>query len=94
MAYWFEIDKNKTVSDCDDSIDRLSNIIKQTKQLDVVQDVNDWDWRSRFPDLETAVNVLLKQLEMQRGLLLCFYQSKYQDLIEKHKQLVNKTKEE
>ena len=47
---------------CDESIKRVRDFIKQTSELDVVQDVNNWDWRSRFLDLETACNLLLKQL--------------------------------
>ena len=45
---WFQVEKNKTVKECDESIDRLSYIIKQTRALDVVQDVNDWDWKRGF----------------------------------------------
>ena len=94
MDNWFQVEKNKTVIECDESIDRLSYIIKQTRALDVVQDVDDWDWKKRFPNLESATNLLLKQLKIQRDILFLFYQDKYRQLVEKQKQLVNKTKEE
>ena len=94
MAHWFEVNENKTVKECDESIKRVKDFIKQTSELDVVQDVNEWDWRARFPDLETACNLLLKQLELQREILIWFFQSKYRDLINKRDQLVKQTKEE
>lgn len=94
MVNWFEVNENKTVKECDESIKRVRDFIKQTSELDVVQDVNNWDWRSRFPDLETACNLLLKQLELQREILIWFFQSKYRDLINKRDQLVKQTKEE
>ena len=94
MVNWFEVNENKTVKECDESIKRVRDFIKQTSELDVVQDVNNWDLRSRFPDLETACNLLLKQLELQREILIWFFQSKYRDLINKRDQLVKQTKEE
>ena len=94
MVNWFEVNENKTVKECDESIERVRDFIKQTSELDVVQDVNNWDWRSRFPDLETACNLLLKQLELQREILIWFFQSKYRDLISKRDQLVKQTKED
>ena len=94
MVNWFEVNENKTVKECDESIERVRDFIKQTSELDVVQDVNNWNWRSRFPDLETACNLLLKQLEVQREILIWFFQSKYRDLINKRDQLVKQTKEE
>ena len=94
MAHWFEVNENKTVKECDESIKRVKDFIKQTSELDVVQDVNECDWRARFPDLETACNLLSKQLEMQREILIWFFQSKYRDLINKRDQLVKQTKEE
>ena len=47
MAHWFEVNENKTVKECDESIKRVKDFIKQTSELDVVQDVNEWDWRAR-----------------------------------------------
>ena len=29
------------------------------------KDVDDWDWKKRFPNLESATNLLLKQLKIQ-----------------------------
>ena len=94
MVNWFEVNENKTVKECDESIKRVRDFIKQTSELNVVQDVNNWDWSSRFPDLEAACNLLLKQLELQREILIWFFQSKYRDLISKRDQLVKQTKEE
>ena len=35
-----------------------------------LKDVKEWNWQSRYPDFDTAVNALLKQLDLQRELLL------------------------
>jgi hypothetical protein len=48
----------------------LSKLIKTIESVEVVKDCKEWDWESRFPDFESAFNMLLKQLKMQRELLL------------------------
>ena len=49
---------------------KLDNFIKTVSSVQVVNNCKDWDWQSRYPDFETAVNSLLRQLELQRELLL------------------------
>ena len=53
----------------DDPVE-LNKLIKTIESVAVVESCKEWDWKSRFPDFESAVNVLLKQLKMQRELLL------------------------
>jgi hypothetical protein len=48
----------------------LEKYIKNVQRYRVVKNVKEWDWQSRYPDFETAVNALLKQLDLQRELLL------------------------
>ncbi len=51
-------------------IKKLDKYIKNVQRFEVVKSVKDWDWQTRYPDFETAVNALLKQLDLQRELLL------------------------
>jgi len=51
-------------------IKKLDKYIKNVQRFEVVKSVKDWEWQSRYPDFETAVNALLKQLDLQRELLL------------------------
>jgi len=50
--------------------EKLDKYIKNVQRYRVVKDVKEWNWQSRYPDFETAVNALLKQLDLQRELLL------------------------
>jgi hypothetical protein len=50
-------------------VGQLNKIIESIENSSVVENCNEWDWRSRFPDFESAVNILLKQLKMQRKML-------------------------
>ena len=51
-------------------IKNLDKHIKNVQRYRVVKNVKEWNWQSRYPDFETAVNALLKQLDLQRELLL------------------------
>jgi len=51
-------------------IKKLDKYIKNVQRFEVVKSVKEWEWQSRYPDFETAVNALLKQLDLQRELLL------------------------
>ena len=51
-------------------IKKLDRYIKNVQSFEVVKDVKEWNWQSKYPDFETAVNALLKQLDLQRELLL------------------------
>lgn len=51
-------------------IKNLDKHIKNVQRYRVVRNVREWNWQSRYPDFETAVNALLKQLDLQRELLL------------------------
>ena len=53
-----------------ENIDKLDEFIKKVNSVRVVNNCQEWDWEKRFPDFETAVNALLKQLAAQRKLLL------------------------
>ena len=51
-------------------IDQINKIIEIFNSVRVVKNCKEWDWQSRYPNLESAVDVLLKQLAVQRKLLL------------------------
>ena len=53
-----------------EDIEKLNEFIKTVENYRVVKNCDEWDWEKRYPDFETAVNALLKQLELQRELLL------------------------
>ena len=59
------IDNNFIFND----VKQLNKIIESIENASVVDNCNDWDWGSRFPDFESAVNILLRQLKMQREML-------------------------
>ena len=48
----------------------LNHMIKTFQSVRVVKNCKEWDWEKRFPNFESAVDVLLKQLEGQRELLI------------------------
>ena len=45
-------------------------MIRTFQSVRVVKNCKEWDWQKRFPSLESAVDVLLKQLAGQRELLI------------------------
>ena len=53
-----------------EDVEKLNEFIKTVNDYRVVKNCDEWDWEKRYPDFETAVNALLKQLELQRELLL------------------------
>ena len=65
----------------------LNQLIKTISSSRVVNDCSEWDWRSRFPDFESAVNVLLKQLKLQREMLLLSFISQRNALQNKSKNI-------
>jgi|TARA_B110000967_G_C18501869_1_gene371983 hypothetical protein len=48
----------------------LDYMIELFQGVRVVKNCQEWDWEKRFPTLEAAVDVLLKQLASQRDLLI------------------------
>jgi len=52
------------------SIKDLDEMISLFQSVRVVKNCEEWDWKQRFPTLEAAVDVLLKQLASQRDLLI------------------------
>ena len=50
--------------------EKLDKYIKNVQRYRVVKDFKEWNWKSRYTDFEPAVNALLKQLDLQRELLL------------------------
>lgn len=52
------------------NVDQINKIIEIFNSVRVVKNCKEWDWQSRYPNLESAVDVLLKQLAVQRKLLL------------------------
>ena len=65
----------------------LTKLIKTISESRVVEDCSEWDWQSRFPDFESAVNVLLKQLKLQREMLLLSIIWQRNSLLNKSKQI-------
>jgi len=51
-------------------IDQINKMIELFNSVRVVKNCKEWNWESRYPNLESAVDVLLKQLAAQRKLLL------------------------
>lgn len=51
-------------------IDQINKMIELFNSARVVKNCKEWDWENRYPNLESAVDVLLKQLAAQRKLLL------------------------
>ena len=43
------------------SLTDLDQFIKTIGSVRAVKNIEEWNWQSRFPDFETAVNFLLKQ---------------------------------
>ena len=67
--------------------DKLDKFIKTVQSYRVVTDCKEWDWQSRYPNFETAVNALLKQLEVQRELLLISIIWQKKTLLKKQKNI-------
>ena len=53
-----------------DSVEKLDEIIETINSVSAIENCNEWDWQSRYPNFEEEVNALLKQLAVQRELLL------------------------
>jgi hypothetical protein len=58
---------NKNISN---DINEVEKMVEVFNRVRVVKNCKEWDWQSRFPNIESAVDVLLKQLAAQRKLLL------------------------
>ena len=52
------------------NIKSLDHMIRTFQSVRVVKNCKEWDWKKRFTTLESAVDVLLKQLAGQRELLI------------------------
>ena len=75
-----KIKLNRSVAD-------LDQFIKTIGSVRAVKNIEEWNWQSRFPDFETAVNFLLKQLHMQRELLLMEMLWQREILLEQNKSI-------
>ncbi|MBT5974304.1 MAG: hypothetical protein HOG64_01205 [Flavobacteriaceae bacterium] len=69
------------------SVQNLDEFIKTIGSVRAVKNIDEWKWQSRFPDFETAVNHLLKQLHMQRELLLMEMLWQREILLEQNKSI-------
>lgn len=61
------MEKRKNMPDDVKQLNRLINLFESVR---VVKNCKEWDWESRYPTLEAATDALLKQLSIQRELLL------------------------
>ena len=50
--------------------EKIDEILEIIKSVRVIENCKEWDWEKRYPDFETAINALIKQLKVQRELLL------------------------
>lgn len=53
-----------------EDIKKLNEFIKTVDSVRVVKNCDEWDWQKKFPNFKSAVNSLLKQLAVQRKLLM------------------------
>ena len=52
------------------NVEKIDEILDLMKSVRVIENCKEWDWEKRYPDFETAINALIKQLKVQRELLL------------------------
>ena len=52
------------------NVEKIDEILDLMKSVRVIENCKEWDWEKRYPDFETAINALIKQLNVQRELLL------------------------
>ena len=71
---------NRSLTDLDQFINTIGSVR-------AVKNIEEWNRQSRFPDFETAVNFLLKQLHMQRELLLMEMLWQREILLEQNKSI-------
>ncbi len=69
------------------SIQDLDKFITTIGSVRAVKNIDEWKWQSRFPNFESAVNHLLKQLHMQRELLLMEMLWQREILLEQNKSI-------
>ena len=72
------------------NIKKLNEIIKSLESASVIESCNEWNWKARFPDFESAVNILLKQLKMQREMLHLSIVWQRKALLDKNKSISKK----
>ena len=52
------------------NVEKIDEILELINSVRVIENCKEWDWQKRYPDFETATNALIKQLNVQRELLL------------------------
>lgn len=52
------------------NVEKINEILEIMNSVRVIENCKEWDWEKRYPDFETAINALIKQLNVQRELLL------------------------
>lgn len=52
------------------NVEKINEILEIMNSVRVIENCKEWDWEKRYPDIETAINALIKQLNVQRQLLL------------------------
>jgi hypothetical protein len=52
------------------NVEKINEILEIMNSVRIIENCKEWDWEKRYPDFETAINALIKQLNVQRELLL------------------------
>ena len=52
------------------NVEKINEILEIMNSVRVIENCKEWDWEKKYPDIETAINALIKQLNVQRQLLL------------------------
>ena len=52
------------------NVEKINEILEIMNSVRIIENCKEWDWENRYPDFETAINALIKQLNVQRELLL------------------------
>ena len=52
------------------NVEKINEILEIMNSVRIIENCKEWDWEKRYPDFETAINALIKQLKVQRELLL------------------------
>lgn len=52
------------------NVEKINEILEIMNSVRIIENCKEWDWEKRYPDIETAINALIKQLNVQRELLL------------------------
>ena len=52
------------------NVEKINEILEIMNSVRIIENCKEWDWEKRYPEFETAINALIKQLNVQRELLL------------------------